>query len=384
VDAERGDVAAVIRAVVIVVIVVVASRADARPKIPKALAGVPLADDDSEAELLDVKYDGTFKLGGAKVIAFRQRFVRELQMGHGDRTGESTTQVALADAATKKIVYRRDVASHRYQVVGGEETTNEQFAYDARWRDENGDGEPELLLTKTAGEGPGKRVFQLRFGDLVELSTEIVRCPRAPEDTFALGAVGARDVAPKMVARFVARLDDGDPADEALCAYADAAAASRLDAPMPAVGEAITVAPIATGCPGLAWALRHGRSLTPSRIMAFVDTVGQLARVQVRNDTLSVATIDLTEHVDGFGHVAWLERWVIDDRLWVFAEVTGDVERFAVVYDPYRDEVHTWRLGQHETVQLAHTTGKTGRFEVVLNGPDGRKTVWKREATSWH
>jgi hypothetical protein len=368
--------------VVVVMLVATASRAEARPKIPKALAGVPVGEDD--AELLEVKYDGAFTLGGQKVLAFRQQLARELQMGHGDWTGERRTEVALADAATKQIVYRRDVASRSYTVVSGEETRTEHFAYSARWHDENGDGEPELILTKTAGEGPQVRVFQLRFGDLLEISSDMVRCPRAPEDTFSLGTPGARAVAPTLVARFVARVDDGDPVDQVLCSYADAVAASQLDGPMPAAGETITVAPIATGCPGLAWALRQGRTLSPSRLMVFVATTGQLARVQVRNDVLSATEIDLTEKVDGLGNIGWIERWVIDDRLWVFAEVSGDVERFAVVYDPYRDELHTWRIDEHATATLTHSTGTTGHFELVLTGPEGQRSVWRREATSWH
>jgi hypothetical protein len=401
VDAERGDVAAMIRAVVILLIVGAASRADARPKIPKALAGVPLADADSDAELVWVKHDGTFTLGGKKVIAFRQSYRREESLGHGDAHVVATVQLGVVDAVTKALVYKVDIQTESYTVVVGERNDHERVAYESRWRDENADGEPELHLTRTAGDGPAEHVLQVRFGQMVPLSPEMLRCPRAPEDTLALGEAVAAEVAPTMVARFVARLDDGDPADEVLCAYADAVAASRLEAPMPAPGELFTLAPIATGCPGLAWALRHGRELAPTRTMVFLDTRGRLARVIVRDGALTASVLDLDG--DGGGSavpIVWLERWVIDDRLWVFAEIgSSRGTRVAVVVDPHTGLVEASKaLSEHATARLEHSTGARGIFELVVDAPeldgtlfDGapgqatkRTVVFRREATSWH
>jgi len=94
-----------------------------------------------------------------------------------------------------------------------------------------------------------------------------------------------------------------------------------------------------------------------------------------------------TAPIEGLtGAIQWLERWVIDGRLWIIAETQDRGGRYAVVYDPYRDElVVVEPIAGDWTCRLVHATGSMGRFELVPSGPaQETRTVWRREAWSWH
>ena len=218
----------------------------------------------------------------------------------------------------------------------------------------------------------------------------------------APGAAGADDcptIDGDPVARFVATLDDGDPLERVLCAYRDATAG--LPAPVPADGEPLSVAPVAgPACPGAAWAARRGRVLAPRRRVVFADTAGALQLVTVDDGVVTIAAIEPAP-AWGYGMEAhfrrwvWHERWVIDNRLWVFGEVEVEhavpsgrfsrTEHHAIVYDPMTDAlVVKERLPARDaSSRLEHALGTVGRFELVVRYEGERKVIWRREATAW-
>jgi hypothetical protein len=329
--------------------------ARAESGVPKALAGVELPDDVLAVAL----EDGPRRLAGRRVIAFSM-------------LREHTLDLAVVDATTK--AYLVQVA------LRGDDAEGMPYRYTPRWRDRNGDDVPELVLTRSDDDAhvPAERVWALRYGALVEVAPAAAGCARAADDDVALGSSASESQARDAAARLVAALDDGDATKVVLCAYGDAVAAAGLrDAPVPAAGESPAIAPIAHDCPGIAWALRHGRALTPTRTVTFASADDHLARVQIAGGAAEVRT-PLARH-------AWVERWVLDERVIVFAELRT-VPRKVVVYDPSSDEiVAIENLAEGEVARVVHATdGRVGRFELTVADARRRaRTVWTRSAATW-
>jgi hypothetical protein len=109
----------------------------------------------------------------------------------------------------------------------------------------------------------------------------------------------------------------------------------------------------------------------------FASGDDRLVRVQVAGGGVEVRT-PLARH-------AWIERWVLDERVVVFAELRT-VPRKVVVYDPSSDEiVAIENLAEGEAARVVHATdGRVGRFELTVTDARHRtRTVWTRSAATW-
>lgn len=370
-----------------------ASSARADVKVPKALAGVELHEGATKVEI-----DRSVKrLGGREVIVFRTRYRAERIVDEATVT-ETVTELAVVDADSDEYLFREpikasyEIERHGYQNVEG------AFEYRVTW-----DGGADLLLTltlaKSSGAGPpvpdARRVWQVRYGALSEVGPVIAECPRGHGDDGMLGT-DTPEMREAAVQRFVQAIDLGKARTAVRCAYGDALVASGVavtDAMLPATGHEWSAAPVASDCPGAEWAERHGLERDPRRAFVFT-TIGGLAIVTVRDDTIETARVEtFADHLglDLFVPAAraiWSEVWVIDERLWFFAELEledlhGAHGRYVVAYDPLGDWVAAkHRLDDMQTARFEHRTGEHGVFEVIVSGKRG-KTMWSHEAASW-
>jgi hypothetical protein len=366
-----------------------ATSAHADVKVPKALAGVELHEGATKVEV-DRKVK---RLGGRDVIVFRTRYQDERTVDEMTMT-ETATELAIVDAETRAYWFRERIQS-TYELGD----TAGTFEYRVAWEDES----LVLTLGKTSGAGAplpdARRVWQVRYGDLAEVGAEIVECPRAPDDPGELGGDEARWAPLRRAAvdRFVEAIDMGRKRAAVRCAYGDALVASRIavtESMLPAAGHEWTAAPVASDCPGAEWAERHGVARRPRRVFVFTTATG-LAIVAVRDGAVEEARVEtFADHlgVDAFEPEArpvWSEVWIIDERLWFFAElelvdVHGEHGRFAIAFDPLGDWIAAKRvLAEGQRARLEHRTSEHGAFELIVSGGKNAGTIWSHEAATW-
>lgn len=372
-----------------------ASSARADVKVPKALAGVELHEGATKVEI-----DRSVKrLGGREVIVFRTRYDVGVS-AHMVTEEDQGVELAIVDAETKLPLFREVVRSTYRRSVTDVEPTIGSFVYRVSWKDHDGDGEDELVLSlaKSSGHGPPvahrTRIWQVRFGLLSEVNQEVAGCPRAPEDdgTFdgdwAIWAERRRAA----VARFVESVDMGAKQTQIRCNLGNALVASHWPAhdDLAPLGE-ILAAPVAVDCPGLAWAERRGAKLQPRRSYVFVSQGGVVV-VAVEDDIIRSAVVatsaGLTGNSDATASIAWSELWIIDEHVWFIAELElsspdRGAQRYAVVYEPLQrrvDQQH--ELAEYQTARLVHRTAEHGLFELIVATSESQKTVWRKEAAS--
>lgn len=247
------------------------------------------------------------------------------------------------------------------------------------WRDLDGDGVKEKVQ--------GSRVWQERFGAWLEVGMEVARCGSAG---------GGRQAA---IDAFVAGVEAGTDEASLRCLYGDALAAAGIapvDAPWPDRGATMTIAPIATDCPASGWAARHGRAIAARRSIVFASA-GGLARVEVDGARMHVARADLVPiaalrdvHAARASRVDWSEAWVLDEHLWVAAQIAvegdgGAKAKYVVVYDPDTGLLNAGeRVKGREEAKVQIGVEEPGAFEVVIAGPDGERVVWRRDVETWN
>jgi hypothetical protein len=95
----------------------------------------------------------------------------------------------------------------------------------------------------------------------------------------------------------------------------------------PEVGGAIAFSPVALDCPALDWAGRHGVVIESRRVGTFITTDHRIALFGVDERGVHVWIPDWSPEI------TWSQTWVLDDRLYLFAEVGTGRARTTLVVD---------------------------------------------------
>jgi hypothetical protein len=171
---------------VIIALVGAPALADPAP-IPPELKGVKI----EHPESVDAyKVWGTATVGGAKLIAFEEDSSRDTNRCCDIPPGDDE-RILVADVATGEI---------RLDVDGGSQNgllpkyVESAYRYRPAWKDLDGDGSAELVFTLIQRENEDaaqERVYQLRYGSLVQVSRAQVKAcptPTASDPRAALAA----------------------------------------------------------------------------------------------------------------------------------------------------------------------------------------------------
>jgi hypothetical protein len=371
--------------VALAVLLAAARPAAAKPKIPKALEGVTLHERGSPDvngfytfetyELVSLKVDSKMKRLGERPVV---EFVHRYKVGYQGRKGGAVAEAELAivDAETMEYVFSAIVEARGWK-------------YDWSWPDLDGDGEKELELELVEGTSdavfwPAHRVLQVRYGAFVDVSEEGAKCGRSGDDRVELRA--DPDVALRRAAadRLRADLDYGVTTGTLHCDLIDAIVATpesvRNGRPpaWPELGVPIVTSPVALDCPALGWAERHGIVVEPRRVGTFITTDRRIALFAIDERGVVSWTLDWSPEI------TWSQTWILDDRLYLFAEAQEGAGRTALVLDVVTG---TTRLdgplkdGEVPVVELATADAKTVSF--VAAGAVEKRTLWSRWVRTW-